>query len=99
VVDGGLIWDEGNIGHATRHGVSRAEIDAMYDEGRWIVAEDPLGRPEQERLVGEVPDSQRLVVVAVEWRETPRGWGRRPISSWEARPHETALWREDFEDG
>jgi hypothetical protein len=99
-----LLWDAGDLGHASRHGVSREEIDAMYDGGRWVVAEDPFGRPDQERLVGEVPGSGRLITLALEWvtvsprRGAPRRW-RRPISAWEARPHEAAFWREDFGDG
>jgi hypothetical protein len=96
-----LVWDWGNLEHATRHGVSREEIDAMYAAGRWVAAEDPLGRPGQERLVGEVPQSRRLITVAVEWiaaAEPSFGWQRRPISAWGARPHEAAAWREDFDD-
>src|SRR6266581_2436661 len=71
---------------AARHAVSWEEIDAMYDAGRWVVADDPLGRPSQERLVGEVPGSGRLITVAVEWVERQErngslgGWQRRPIS-------------------
>ena len=93
-----LLWDVGNVDHATRHGVTRDEIDAMYDAGRFLVADDPLGRVGQERVIGEVPTSQRLIVVAVEWRDTGQAWQRRPISSWEARAHEAALWWEEFAD-
>ncbi len=76
----------------------------MYDAGRWVAADDPLGRPGQERLVGEVPGGRRLITVATEWvesqeaHESPAGWRRRPISAWEARPHEARLWQEDFGD-
>lgn len=101
--DNALLWDDRNRGHATRHGVTREEIDAMYEAGRWVTADDPLGRAAQERLVGEVPGSGRLVTVAVEWRSDvqPEGhtrWRPRPISAWEARPHEVAFWQEDFGD-
>jgi hypothetical protein len=73
----------------------------MYGAGRWVAADDPLGRPSQERLVGEVPGSRRLITVAMEWvarRGTAGGWRRRPISAWEAHPHEVAVWQEDFDD-
>jgi hypothetical protein len=96
--DDALLWDAGNLHHATRHGVGRAELDAMYEAGRWVWRADPLGRAGQERVTGEVPDSGRLVTVATEWRETPAGRRRRPISSWVARPHEAAYWLEEFGD-
>ena len=73
----------------------------MYAAGRWVAIDDPLGRQGQERLIGEVPASGRLVTVAIEWikrGEEPTMWQRRPISAWEARPHEVAAWLEDFED-
>ena len=70
----------------------------MYEAGRFLVIDDPLGRPGQERLIGEVPSSRRLIVFAVEWRDSGETWQRRPISSWEARPHEAAVWQEEFAD-
>jgi uncharacterized DUF497 family protein len=96
-----LVWDWGNLEHAMRHGISQEEIEAMYESGRWIVADDPLGRPGQERVIGEIPNSFRLITVAIEWVESSEalaGWCRRPISAWEARPPERAAWQEEFGD-
>lgn len=70
----------------------------MYAAGRWVWRADPLGRPGQERVTGLVPGSGQLVTLATEWRETAAGPCRRPISAWQARPHEVALWQEEFSD-
>jgi hypothetical protein len=76
----------------------------MYEAGRWVAADDPLGRAGQERLVGELPDDWTLITVATEWVLTsvPGSadpvWCRRPISSWRSLSHEIALWDEEFGD-
>ena len=86
---GALVWDRGNREHATRHGVSREEIDGMYEAGEWIVGDDPAGRPGQYRLTGPTPGG-RLITIAAEW--LPKRHAYRPISAWEATPGEQREW-------
>jgi uncharacterized DUF497 family protein len=88
-----LLWDEGNQAHATRHGVSRAEIDAMYTMGEWIVRNDPQGRTGQYRLTGPTP-AGRLITVAVDW--SLRQSAYRPISAWDATRSEQRDWHDEL---
>lgn len=75
----GIEWDDGNLEHATAHGVSADEIDQ-------VLANDPVYRRNKrgrsaDFLAYGATDGGRRVVVAVEWRRANRVM--RPITAWE----------------
>lgn len=75
----GIAWDDGNLLHATAHGVSADEIDQA-------IANEPVYRRNKrgrsaDFLAYGVTDGGRRVVVAVEWRHAARVV--RPITAWE----------------
>jgi uncharacterized DUF497 family protein len=73
-------WDESNEAHATRHGVSVAEIEQ-------VLAAGPVFRPDRrgsgDYLAEGVTDGGRRVRVAVAHDPTRRVL--RPITAWELR--------------
>ncbi len=72
-------WDDGNLAHATGHGVSAEEIDQVIAKGP-VYRRNRRGRSTDYLAFGET-DGGRRIVVAVEWR--PRTRTMRPISAWE----------------
>jgi uncharacterized DUF497 family protein len=73
-------WDDGNLGHATRHGVSMAEINQVLMNYPKYVG-NRRGRAADYLALGST-DGGREVVVAVSWDGARRSI--RPITAWEA---------------
>jgi hypothetical protein len=103
-----LVWDSGNEPHLTaarsdRLLVSRAEVDGLYENGRFVPAEyehlNPDGTWEwQVRLIGRTP-AGRLLTVACAIVERGSREAYRPITAWDATAVEKALYDEEFPDG
>ncbi|MGH2356029.1 MAG: hypothetical protein ACRDI2_09135 [Chloroflexota bacterium] len=70
----------------------------MHDAGRFHVDDDPLGRPRQVQLIGQVPASGRVITVAAEAFDGPDGTDYRPISAWPAERWERDAWYKEFGD-
>ena len=93
VVVDALVWDAGNLAHL-RPGISREEVDAMYDSGHyecfgeWYV--DDAGIEHwQERLVGRTW-AGRYLTVACEVLDDGR---YRPITVWASSRSEVHAYR------
>ena len=72
-------WDDGNIGHLARHGITRAEAqDAVLDPGA-IMLEIQAGDEERVKVVGATAGGKIVVIVF-----TLRGEAIRPITAYEA---------------
>jgi hypothetical protein len=72
-------WDDGNLTHATAHGVTDEEINQVIANGP-VYRANKRGRTADLLAVG-VTDGGRRVVVAVVWDEARRSV--RPITAWE----------------
>ena len=71
-------WDEHNLLHATRHGISAREIEQVL---RNATKMRPHPRFEERRIIQDQTDGGRLVWLIVE----VQGRGRiRPIAAWKA---------------
>lgn len=73
-------WDDANLLHATRHGVSADEINQ-------VIANNPLYRANKKLRAGDystigVTDGGRRVELKVKWYPATRTI--RPITAWEA---------------
>jgi hypothetical protein len=75
----GTEWDDGNLQHATAHGVSADEIDEVIANGA-VYRRNKRGRSADYLAFGTT-DGGRSLVVAVEWRPAVRRV--RPITAWE----------------
>jgi uncharacterized DUF497 family protein len=77
----GFDWDEGNRAKCQKHGVSLAEIEAVFHSPHRLVP-DPAHSAEEERLlaIGK-GDGPREVFVAFTLRESAEGQLIRPISA------------------
>ena len=88
-----LGWDAGNLAHL-RPGITRDELDAMYDAGRyecfgeWYV-DDRGVETWQERLVGRTP-AGRYLTIACDVLDDGR---YRPITVWASSPSEVRAYR------
>jgi hypothetical protein len=82
--------------------VTRAEVEAVYETGRFVPAHyehlNLDGTWEwQVRLIGRTP-AGRLLTVACQIVEQRGRESYRPITAWDAGPAEAALYREEFPD-
>jgi uncharacterized DUF497 family protein len=75
----GIEWDDSNLIHATRHGISAEEIDQVIANGP-LYRRNKRGRSADYLACGTT-DGGRSVVIAVEWQATTRRV--RPITAWE----------------
>jgi len=78
----GFEWDDGNLAHCRKHGVSRPEIESLF-ASPVIVLPDPghSHREQRFRAIGRTGDDGRAVFVVFTVRE--RGGRRyiRPVSA------------------
>lgn len=72
-------WDEGNLSHATTHGVTAEEIEQVIVNGP-TYRRNKRGRA-ADLLAFGVTDGGRAVVVAIVWDATRQVV--RPITAWE----------------
>lgn len=77
----GFDWDHGNRGKCQKHGVSIAEIEAMFT-GTVLVASDPLHsvKGEQFKAIGAGAGGRKLLVVFT-WRIRDAEYFIRPVSA------------------
>jgi hypothetical protein len=87
-----LDWDEGNLGHAQRHGVSRDEIEQVVrnmPETRQSRSRDGEPIADHYLLIGVTDAGRRLTVVVLYPITRKRDWGTyeleiaRPITAYE----------------
>lgn len=67
-------WDEYNLDHATRHGVTATEIEQAI----WNTDRVPPSSDGRFRFTGVTDGGRKVRVIAAEIRD-----GIRPISAWE----------------
>lgn len=77
----GFEWDEGNWPKCGKHGVTRAAIEALFEDGP-AVYPDPAHSLSEERMlaIGRT-DGGRFVLVAFTLRQTGHETLIRPISA------------------
>jgi uncharacterized protein len=77
----GFDWDHGNRGKCQKHGVSIAEIEAMF-AGAVLVASDPAHSVKEERFkaIGASAEGRKLLVVFT-WRTRDGETFIRPVSA------------------
>ncbi len=71
-------WDEANLEHATRHGVSATEIEQAIGNAERAMR----GKAPDRRLLRSQTDGGRRVAVVVQLLDRGRV---RPITAWEER--------------
>lgn len=76
----GFDWDDGNWPKCSKHGVSRAEIEALFI-GRCDVYPDPAHAQTEDRMLAIGRVSQRFMLVAFTLRERKGKILIRPISA------------------
>ncbi|MCW5695919.1 MAG: BrnT family toxin [Bauldia sp.] len=78
----GIEWDQGNRDKCQRHGVSLAEIEALFLENRVRVRPDPAHSEAEERFhaIGAT-EAGRYVFLVFTLRERETGTFVRPISA------------------
>lgn len=83
----GLDWDEGNIDHCRKHGLTIPEIEAALNSGALVILPDVKhSGPEQRQIAaGTLPNGERIFV-AFTLREKDGVTLLRPISA--RRMHE-----------
>jgi uncharacterized protein len=77
----GLDWDEGNRAKCQKHGVSIAQIEALFVRGPRIAPDIKHSSPEDRFIAVGAADAGRPIFVAFTLRLTGRGWLIRPISA------------------
>ena len=75
----GFDWDEGNWPKCAKHGVSRAEIESVF-EGRPAIQPDPATREPRLQAIGRAADG-RFVFVVFTLREIEGKTLIRPVSA------------------
>ncbi len=74
-------WDDANLEHATRHGVSAYEIDQAINNA-YRITRNKRGRSANHLLHGATYGG-RLIMVAIVYDSTAKSV--RPITAWEER--------------
>ncbi len=89
----GLIWDKGNRKHATRHGVSKAEIDEVFERPfvEIVLEIEEWDTEVQLRVLGTTARG-RFVTVTFTERRTEDGTKPRPISAWPMTEEELIIY-------
>lgn len=77
----GFDWDDGNVGHAARHGVAPAWIEALFSADGLMVLDDVKHAQVEKRMlaIGEVQG--RWIFCAFTFRERGGDMFIRPISA------------------
>lgn len=94
----GLVWDERNVRTVATYGVTRPEVDSMFDLGDWLAQPFPTD-PERERLIGATAPLHtggRIITVVVEAVQTAHGTRWRPFTARVARRKEQERWHARF---
>lgn len=77
----GFDWDAGNLAKCQKHGVSIAEIEALFRGGPAVYADPGHSLTEQRlRAIGRTA-ADRAVIVAFTLRQRAGGTSVRPISA------------------
>lgn len=78
----GFDWDEGNLGHCVKHGVSIREIESLFGREFFLMDDAKHSRLETRRIaLGLPPASKRPLFVVFTLRNRPDGVYIRPISA------------------
>jgi len=72
-------WDDANVEHATRHGVSVQEIEQVIVSAT-VIRRNKRGRPGDVRIEASTDGGRQVVVVAAHDAARRR---LRPITAWE----------------
>jgi uncharacterized DUF497 family protein len=84
-------WDDGNIGHCERHGLSTGEIEWVIERGLIEFDRDHSGVEQRFKAIGPIP-AGRFAVVAFTYRE-----GRvRPVTGRRMHDKEVAKWLKNY---
>lgn len=82
-----LEFDEENIEHVGRHGVSPREIEQITGNP-YITARNARGPKNRIFMIGRT-DGDRMLTVVLEATEDDAVW--RPVTAWDAAPEERRL--------
>ncbi|MGI8554113.1 MAG: BrnT family toxin [Dehalococcoidia bacterium] len=83
-------WDDGNRGHATRHGVSMKEVEEAVLDPRRIIRRAYRFRGERRFGITGAARSGRIITVIY----TLRPEGVRPFAAWPANNWEEQAYQE-----
>jgi uncharacterized DUF497 family protein len=91
----GVDWDEGNLAKCQKHGVSIAQIEALFAHGPRI-APDPKHSAEEDRLIAiGRPSGGRPMFVAFTIRTKNQSRFIRPVSARYMHAKEVAAYEEE----
>ena len=90
----GFDWDEGNAEKCQRHGLSRAEVEALFRSAPRLLGDPAHSRSEERLIAMGRSASGRPVFVAFTLRELARQRLVRPISARYMHAKEAARYAE-----
>jgi uncharacterized DUF497 family protein len=80
-------WDNDNIQHLARHGISPDEVDEIF-AGRTVRRKSGTDAPDRFRLLGRTAAGRYLAIVC----QLKEGGVIRPFTGWDMRPQERRLY-------
>jgi uncharacterized DUF497 family protein len=82
-----LEWDDANLEHFERHGVSPEEVEEVFED-RIVRRRGGTDAPDRLRVLGRTAGGRYLTLIC----QHRQGRMLRPITGWEMRPHERDLY-------
>ena len=84
-------WDDGNIGHCEKHGLSAQEIGGVIERGLIEFDREHSGVEQRFKAIGPIPGGKFAVVVF-----TYRDGRVRPVSGRRMHDKEVAKWLKNY---
>jgi uncharacterized DUF497 family protein len=84
-------WDEANVEHLSRHGITPDEVEEVFD-GPVVRRRGGTDAPDRYRVLGRTAAGRYLTVICRLQRQGRRGELVRPITGWDMRAHERVLY-------
>jgi len=82
-----LEWDDANVEHLERHGISAEEEEEVL-EGRVVRRRGGADAPDRFRVLGRTVSGRYLTLIC----QRSQSGIVRPFTGWDMRPHERALY-------
>lgn len=79
-------WDQANIDHVGRRGITEEQVEAVVD-GRYLMVVNKRSGSGDYRLIGRDP-SGRFLTVVIAATSSPSRW--RPVTAWYSDDNEQA---------
>ncbi len=80
-------WDEDNVEHLARHGITPDEVEGLF-QGPLLLRRGGTDAPDRARVLGRTAAGRYLTIVIQE----KAGGVTRPFTGWDMRPHERNLY-------